>query len=146
MIFVLHPVPLAGNFQLAFQGLCIYPYAHGGKLQRLSQRIVPEKKVPVKRPIVVIGRASVVSVSAPQRAADSHQKYGAVFLRRGAFPLLRRQIGIGVLQLLRGDEINVSLQRPRKGGIHALDTIMRIDDRIDDPLYNHFEKVKVSFF
>ena len=42
--------------------------------------------------------------AALERSADLHQEGGAVLLHKSVLALLRGQVGILVLQLLRGDE------------------------------------------
>ena len=81
--------------------------AHAAQLIAALQRVVPEQQIAVQIPVVIVGGTAVMGLTALQRSADLHQEGGAVLLHKGVLTLLRGQVRVLVLQLLRGDEGDV---------------------------------------
>ena len=97
----------ARHGQLLVHALRADADAHAAQLVAALQRVVPEQQVAVQIPIVIVRGAAVVGLAAAQGCTDLHQEGGAVLLDKGVLPLLRGQLGVLVLQLLRGDEGHV---------------------------------------
>ena len=97
--------------QLTIQRFRADADAHGGDFQRAVQNRVVEQDIAVHVPIVVIRRAAVVRLSGAQLAADALNEHRAVLLGERIFALLGREIGVQILELLRGDEGDAAAQQ-----------------------------------
>ena len=115
--------------------------AHAADFQRRAERLVPEQQVAVQLPVVVVGRAAVVRPAAFQRAADLLDEHGAVLARDHVLALLRREVRVAVLELLRGDEEHIAAQLRRKAGELPLQLVERAADRADDPAHRILEEL-----
>ena len=107
----LRPLRAARLLQLAAQRVGVHPDAHAGQLQRAAQRLVPEQNIAVQRPVVIVRGTAVVLDAAFQLAANLHDAHRFVLLHKGILPLLGGQVGVTILQLLRGDEHHIPAQR-----------------------------------
>lgn len=97
-------VVTARNFELIFKGFGINAYTHRRKLKRDIKNGIVNENIAVQRPIVIVGRASVVLVARFKLAAYLHKENRAVLFSRLVFALLGGEVGIFVLKLLRGDK------------------------------------------
>ena len=104
-------VVAARQRQLTIQRFRADADAHGGDFQRTVQNRVVEQDIAVHVPIVVIRRATVVRLSGAQLAADALNEHRAVLLGERIFALLGREIGVQILELLRGDEGDAAAQQ-----------------------------------
>ena len=88
--------PVGGTvfFQLFFHNFGRDSYAHAGNFDCGIDAVQPEEYVAVQRPVVVVGRASVVFNAAFQFPADLHNADGAVLASDDLFPFGRSLIGI----------------------------------------------------
>src|SRR5699024_7118787 len=108
MVHELAPVVAAGYCKLSVQRSRVYPDAHARELECAAERLVPDQDIPVEAPVVVVGRAPVVRFAGLERRADADDEGRAMLAQILALALLRRQLRPAVLQLLRGDEADLT--------------------------------------
>ena len=120
--------------QLAVERFRADADAHGGDLQRTVENRVVKENVTVHVPIVIVRRTPVVRLAGAEFSADTLNKDGSMLLGEGIFSLLGCQIGIEILQLLRGDEGHMAVQKRRIAelGILAAHGQLRIIDAGND--------------
>ena len=128
----LAPLLAAGQLQLARHRLFVDADAHGGDLKRTFQHRVPHQNVAVQRPVVIVRRAAVVRLAGFQLAADLHQEDRVVLAQDGVFALLRRLVGVHVLQLLRRDEEDLAVELRMQARERNAERIVRLADGADD--------------
>lgn len=90
----------AAESELTAHSLLIYTDTHRGQLQSDIENRIVYKNIAVERPVIVIGRASVMRLAAFQVSANALKKYGTVLLGGAILALLSCQIGVSILQLL----------------------------------------------
>ena len=129
------PLVAARQGQLPVQGRRVHPDAHAADLHRALQRLVPEQKVAVQAPVVIIRGAAVVGLAALQLAADLLDEDGAVLLGKGVFPLFGGKVRPAVLQLLAGDKGHLPAQAAGELGKLPFQFVQSGADGVDDVLH-----------
>ena len=132
-------VVAAGDGELVVEGLGADADAHGGDLKRAAQDVVPEQQIAVERPVVVVGRAAVVLDAGVQGKTDLHQEDGAVLTADGILALLGGEVGVLVLQLLRGDEEHVAGELGVQAREGDAERVVRLDDGADNVTHRALE-------
>ena len=106
----------ARNFKLRRKRIFVHADAHAADFQRHAKRLVPEQQVAVHAPVIVVRRAAVVRLAAFEHAADLLDEYRAVLAHDDVLALLRGEVRVAVLKLLRRDEIHVAAKLGGKAG------------------------------
>ena len=99
-----------GLRQLTVQRSGIHTDTHGGELKAALQHRVPHEDVAVELPVIIVGSAAVVLLAGAQGLADLHEEHRVMLPADLRLPLVGRQIGIAVLQLLGGDEVDLPVR------------------------------------
>ena len=146
MIGVLHPILSVRRFKLARQGVRVHADAHGADLQRVTEDVVPQQQVAVEGPVVIVGGAAVVGLAAFQLVADAHQEHGAALAGDGVLPLLARQGGVAVCQLLSGDEGHLLADVGGEQGIFLLQQLVGVGNRFDDATHRLLQVLRGALF
>ena len=71
---------------------------------------MPEQDVAVQRPVIIVGCAPVVGLATLEPAADLHDADGSMLFGKGILALLRREVRVPVLELLRRDKCHLAAQ------------------------------------
>ena len=106
----------SGQSQLTVQRLLINTNTHGRNLEATLQNRVPHQNIAVQFPVIIVGSAAVVLGTGLQNLSDLHQEHGVVLTADGILALIGSQIGIHVLQFLRGDEEHLTIQLAAQAG------------------------------
>lgn len=108
----LPPVGCSRHIQLPFQGGLVDADSHRGDLDGPPQLRIPDNDVSIKpgsplgggRPIVVVGRPSVMRFSVLKGSSDADDKNRSVLFADGVFSLPGRQVRIARFELRGMDE------------------------------------------
>jgi len=133
-----------GNRQLACQRLGVHADTHAADLERAAERLMPEQQVAVQRPVIVVGRAAIVRFAGSQRRADALDERGMVLGHELVLALLGRQVGVQVLEFLRGDEGDVSIELGFELRVIPLQLVERAANRGDDAAHHFLQILGVT--
>ena len=136
----------AGKLQLARQTLFVDTDAHRRDFKGALQNRVPHQNIAVERPVVIVGRASVVGLAGFQLAADLHEKHRMMLAQDRVFALLGGLVGIQVLQLLGRDEEDLAVQLRVKARESDAEGVIRLADRADNVAHGALEIGNVAVF
>ena len=132
-------VVAAGQRQLPVERSFVDADAHGGDLKRAFQHGIPHQNIAVERPVVIVRRAPVVGLAGAELAADLHEEHCVMLAHDGVFALLGREVGVFVLQLLRGDEKYLAVELGMQAREGDAQRIVRLDDGADDVAHRALE-------
>ena len=134
----------AGDGQLRVERLGIDADAHGGDLEGVTEDVIPVEDIAVEFPVVIVGRAAIVLDAGLQHLADLHHEDDALLLADLVFALLGRQVGVEILQLLRGDKEDLAAKLGTQGGEGDVQRVARLADGADDVAHGALEIVNVA--
>ena len=126
---------LSAESQLTQQGFLIHTDAHGRKLYRAVQYVVPNQQVAVQAresgvrvdgTVVIVVRGTViVLLTVAQFASDTDDEYGTIFLGDGMLPFLRSKVRILLHQFFRMDKVDVVREERLDLRIHFAHHVFR---------------------
>ena len=87
-----------------------------------------------------------MGLAGTQLIANLHDEYGFMLLDNGIFSFLGGQVGVFILQLLRGDKGYLAAQLGCDAGVFFLYDFECITDCKNDALHSEFQLFDISLF
>ncbi|MNC29972.1 hypothetical protein D3C75_782400 [compost metagenome] len=119
MPVVLQAILVAGDGELAAQGLGVHPDPHGGDLEAVLQHRVPHQDVAVQTgqaqfalaaPVVIVRGTHIVALAVGEGTADAYEENGSQLLGDGPLAPLGIEVRVTGQQLFAVQELDLGRQ------------------------------------
>ena len=143
------------NLQLTKQTLLIYTDTHGTELEAATQNRIPDQNITIQSclpvfsnstPIIIVRSSAIMLLAIAQLAANTLNKYSAVFLTDSILALLWSHIRIHIQQILCMNEMNLSWQEWLDFRIMLASEIFRAENSCIDAAHYVFQEDDSTVF